>query len=69
MQLFIKCASEHTFRFRIFAVKFEVCEKIDNIARFKSKQLNMWTVKFLKTIIKVKDDAFSSFIIKKNFLR
>lgn len=68
VQLITKCAQEHAFRFRIFAVQQEVIEKISKLRRFESKLLNLWIVKFYKAIIKVKDEAFVMYLIKKNLL-
>ena len=64
-----KCAQEHAFRFRIFAVQQEVIEKITKLQRFHSKLLNLWIVKFYKAIIKAKDEAFVIYLIKKNLLK
>lgn len=68
VQLITKCAQEHAFRFRIFAVQQEVIEKVSRLRRFESKLLNLWIVKFFKAIIKVKDEAFVMYLIKKNLL-
>ncbi|CDW88124.1 UNKNOWN [Stylonychia lemnae] len=69
IQIFIKCASEHAFRFRIFAVQAEVIEKISRLTRFRSKLLNLWIIKFYKALIKVKDDAFVMYLMKKTLLK
>jgi hypothetical protein len=69
LQIIIKCAQEHAFRFRIFAVQNEAIEKVTQLVRFKSKLLNMWVIKFYKAIIKSKDEAFTMFLIKKGLLK
>ena len=68
MQLFTKCAQEHAYRFRIFAVSQDVVDKISRLQRFKSKVLNVSIVKFFKAVIRAKDDAFVMYLIKKNLL-
>jgi len=64
-----KCAQEHAFRFRIFAVQQETIEKITRLQRFNSKLLNLWIIKFYKAVIKAKDEAFVMYLIKKNLLK
>lgn len=41
---------------------------MSRLRRFESKLLNLWIVKFYKAIIKVKDEAFVMYLIKKNLL-
>lgn len=50
-------------------MQVDVIEKISKLIRFKSKLLNLWIVKFYKAIIKVKDDAFVMYLIKKMLLK
>jgi len=69
VQLLTKCAQEHAFRFRIFAVQQEVIEKVSRLQRFNSRLLNLWIVKFYKAIIKAKDEAFVNYLTKKNLLK
>lgn len=69
LQLILKCAQEHAFRFRIYAVQGDMIEKICSLTRFRSKLLNMWVIKLLKGIIKGKDDAFTMYFIKKNVMK
>lgn len=58
LQIIIKCATEHAFRFRIFSVNHELIEKISNLSTHRSKLLNLWISKFYKAILKGKDEMF-----------
>jgi hypothetical protein len=69
LQIVIKCAQEHTFRFRIFAVNNELIEKISKLNRYKSKLLNLWIVKFFKAILRGKDEIFYQYLTKKNLFK
>jgi protein phosphatase-4 regulatory subunit 3 len=39
------------------------------LQRYQSRLLNLWIVKFYKAIIRVKDEAFVSYLTKKNLLK
>lgn len=54
----MKCASEHAFRFRIFAVSNLLIENIAKLTRMKSKLLNLYIIKFFKAIIRGKDEVY-----------
>lgn len=58
LQIVIKCCAEHSFKFRIFAVNNVLIEKIAKLTRMKSKLINLWIIKFFKTIIRCKDDLY-----------
>ena len=44
-------------------------ETIANLTRFNSKLLSILIVKFFKAVVKVKDEAFIMYLIKKNILK
>lgn len=44
-------------------------EKIAKLTKHKSKLLNLWIIKFFKAIIRVKDEVFYQYLIKKNLFK
>jgi len=54
IEIIAKCAREHGFRFRYFAVRSEVMETIAGLAHLNSKLLNIGIVKFFKSVIRTK---------------
>ncbi len=65
VQLITKCAADHNFKFRMFALKHGLIEAVLNCQRHKSKVLNLHIAKFFKQIIKQKDNVFYQYVMKK----
>lgn len=66
MQILNKVTAEHRYPFKIFVVQNDVIQTVASLAKLDSKLLNIEIIKFYKSLLRSKDQAYVMMVIEKN---